>query len=29
VSICRQQGFIEAPVSVVWDLIADIEHHPE
>jgi hypothetical protein len=29
VSLCRQQGFIEAPVSVVWDLIADVERHPE
>jgi uncharacterized protein YndB with AHSA1/START domain len=29
VSLCRQQGFIDAPVSVVWDLIADVERHPE
>ena len=28
-SLCRQQGFIEAPVEVVWDLIADVERHPE
>jgi uncharacterized protein YndB with AHSA1/START domain len=28
-SMCRQQTFIEAPVSVVWELIADIENHPE
>ncbi len=28
-SLCRQQGFIEAPVAVVWDLISDIERHPE
>jgi hypothetical protein len=29
VSLCRQQRFIEAPVEVVWDLIADVERHPE
>jgi hypothetical protein len=29
VSLCRQQGFIEAPVSVVWDLLSDVERHPE
>ena len=28
-SLTRQQGFVEAPVEVVWDLIADIERHPE
>ena len=28
-SLCRQQGFIEAPVPVVWDLISDVERHPE
>jgi len=28
-SLCRQQGFIEAPVAIVWDLISDIERHPE
>lgn len=28
-SLCRHQGFIDAPVDVVWDLISDIEHHPE
>jgi uncharacterized protein YndB with AHSA1/START domain len=28
-SLCRQQGFVEAPVSVVWDLISDVERHPE
>ncbi|HEY8001707.1 MAG: SRPBCC family protein [Vicinamibacteria bacterium] len=28
-SMCRQQAFIEAPVSVVWELIADIENHPD
>ena len=28
-SLCRQQGFIEAPVTVVWDLISDVERHPE
>jgi hypothetical protein len=26
--MCRQQSFIEAPVSVVWELISDIERHP-
>ena len=29
VSLCRRQAFIEAPVPVVWELIADIENHPE
>ncbi len=28
-SLCRQQGFIDAPVEVVWSLISDIERHPE
>jgi uncharacterized protein YndB with AHSA1/START domain len=28
-SLCRQQGFIEAPVATVWDLISDVERHPE
>ena len=28
-SHCRQQGFIEAPVAVVWELISDVERHPE
>ena len=28
-SLCRQQGFIAAPVGVVWDLIADVDRHPE
>ncbi len=28
-SMCRQQAFIEAPLSVVWELIADIENHPD
>ena len=28
-SLCRRQGFIEAPVEVVWNLISDIERHPE
>ncbi|MDX6584077.1 MAG: Polyketide cyclase / dehydrase and lipid transport [Solirubrobacterales bacterium] len=27
--MCRQQAFIEAPVPVVWKLIADIENHPQ
>jgi hypothetical protein len=28
-SMCRRQAFIEAPVSVVWELIADIENHAD
>ena len=28
-SDCRQQVWIEAPVEVVWDLIADVDRHPE
>lgn len=28
-SDCRGQAYIEAPVQVVWDLIADVERHPE
>jgi uncharacterized protein YndB with AHSA1/START domain len=29
VSEVRQQAYIEAPVEVVWDLIADADRHPE
>jgi hypothetical protein len=29
VSLSKQQGFIDAPVSVVWDLLADVDRHPE
>jgi|SRR5689334_18965632 carbon monoxide dehydrogenase subunit G len=29
VSRCRQQIFIDAPREVVWQLIADVEHHPD
>ena len=29
VSLSRHQGFIDAPVDVVWELIADVERHPE
>ena len=29
VSEARQQAFIEAPVEVVWDLISDVDRHPE
>jgi hypothetical protein len=29
VSLCRQQGFVEAPLEVVWELISDVERHPE
>ncbi len=25
----RQQAFIEAPVGVVWELISDVERHPD
>jgi uncharacterized protein YndB with AHSA1/START domain len=28
-SEARQQAYIEAPVEVVWDLIANAERHPE
>jgi len=28
-SDCRRQAHIDAPIEVVWDLIADIERHPE
>jgi uncharacterized protein YndB with AHSA1/START domain len=28
-SRCRQQTFIDAPREVVWQLIADVEHHPD
>ena len=28
-SLCRQQEFIDAPMSVVWELIADVDRHPE
>ena len=28
-SDCRNQAFIEAPVEVVWELIADVERHEE
>jgi uncharacterized protein YndB with AHSA1/START domain len=28
-SLSRQQGFIDAPVEVVWDLIADVDRHTE
>lgn len=27
-SLSRQQVFIDAPTEVVWDLIADVNHHP-
>jgi uncharacterized protein YndB with AHSA1/START domain len=29
VSDARRQTFIAAPRNVVWQLIADVEHHPE
>jgi uncharacterized protein YndB with AHSA1/START domain len=28
-SEARQQAYIEAPVEVVWDLLADVDRHPE
>ena len=28
-SDCRRQAHIDAPIEVVWDLIADVERHPE
>ena len=28
-SDARNQAFIEAPVEVVWELISDVERHPE
>jgi uncharacterized protein YndB with AHSA1/START domain len=28
-SDCRRQAYIDAPVRVVWDLIADVDRHPE
>jgi uncharacterized protein YndB with AHSA1/START domain len=29
VSLSRHQGFIDAPVEVIWELLADVERHPE
>jgi hypothetical protein len=29
VSDCRQQAWIDAPIEVVWDLIRDVNRHPE
>ena len=29
VSSARRQTFIDAPVPVVWDLVSDVNHHPE
>jgi hypothetical protein len=28
-SLSRQQGFIDAPIEVVWELLADVNRHPE
>jgi uncharacterized protein YndB with AHSA1/START domain len=28
-SAARREAFIDAPVQVVWDLISDVERHPE
>jgi Polyketide cyclase / dehydrase and lipid transport len=29
VSAARQQAFIDAPVEVVWDLLEDVDRHPQ
>jgi hypothetical protein len=29
VSDCRQQAWIDAPIEVVWNLIRDVDRHPE
>ena len=28
-SDCRQQAWIDAPIEVVWELVRDVERHPE
>ncbi len=28
-SVCRSQMLVEAPPSVIWELVGDPEHHPE
>ena len=28
-STAQQQAFIDAPVDVVWELVGDVEHHPD
>ena len=28
-SDCRRQAHIDAPIEVVWDLVSDIERHPQ
>jgi hypothetical protein len=28
-SDCRQQAWIDAPVPIVWDLVHDVDRHPE
>jgi uncharacterized protein YndB with AHSA1/START domain len=28
-SLARQQAFIDAPVSAVWELLVDVDRHPE
>ena len=28
-SAARREAFIDAPVQVVWDLVSDVERHPE
>jgi uncharacterized protein YndB with AHSA1/START domain len=28
-SLARQQAFIDAPVPAVWELLADVDRHPE
>jgi uncharacterized protein YndB with AHSA1/START domain len=29
VANCRQQTWIDAPVGIVWDLVHDVDRHPE
>ena len=28
-STIQQQAFIDAPIEVVWELVRDVEHHPD
>jgi uncharacterized protein YndB with AHSA1/START domain len=29
VSTTRQQTFVDAPIEIVWELVSDVERHPE
>jgi hypothetical protein len=29
VSDCRQQAWIDAPIEIVWDLVRNVDRHPE